>query len=68
MTGEVLGYEAQYVGKAELVRGESFEETPNGKGGYNAEYVPATVDLSATKGRRSSAGDRHAARTRTRHS
>ena len=49
VTGEVLGYEAQYVGKAELVRGESFEETPNGKGGYTAEYVPATVDLSAVK-------------------
>jgi len=57
MTGEVLGYEAQYVGKAELVRGESFEETPNGKGGYNAEYVPATVDLSATK-EEVQAGDR----------
>ena len=46
---EVLGYEAQYLGKAELVRGESFEEIPNGKGGYTAEYIPATVDLSATK-------------------
>jgi len=57
MTGAVLGYEAQYVGKAELVRGESFEETPNGKGGYNAEYVPATVDLSATK-EEVQAGDR----------
>jgi len=57
VTGEVLGYEAQYVGKAELVRGESFEETPNGKGGYNAEYVPATVDLSATK-EEVQAGDR----------
>ena len=25
------------------------EEIPNGKGGYTAEYIPATVDLSATK-------------------
>ena len=41
VTAEVLGYEAQYLGKAELVRGESFEEIPNGKGGYTAEYVPA---------------------------
>ena len=49
VTAEVLGYEAQYLGKAELVRGESFEEIPNGKGGYTAEYIPATVDLSATK-------------------
>lgn len=49
VSGEVLGYEAQYLGKAELVRGEAFEEVPNGKGGYSAEYVPATVTLSATK-------------------
>ncbi|MFN3439832.1 MAG: LysM peptidoglycan-binding domain-containing protein [Acidovorax sp.] len=49
VTGEVLGYEAQYLGKAELVRGESFEDTPNSKGGYTAEYVPATVDLTAAK-------------------
>ena len=48
-SGALLGYEAQYLGKAELVRGESFEEIPNGKGGYTAEYIPATVDLSATK-------------------
>ena len=49
VTGEILGYEAQYLGKAELVRGESFEDAPNGKGGYVSEYVPATVDLSAAK-------------------
>ncbi|CAN7550953.1 LysM peptidoglycan-binding domain-containing protein [Acidovorax sp. LjRoot117] len=49
VTGEILGYEAQYLGKAELVRGESFEETPNGKGGFVSEYVPATVDLSSAK-------------------
>lgn len=57
LTGEVLGYEAQYLGKAELVRGESVEESPNGKGGYTSEYVPATVDLSATK-EEVQAGDR----------
>lgn len=57
LTGEVLGYEAQYLGKAELVRGESFEESANGKGGYTSEYVPATVDLSATK-EEVQAGDR----------
>lgn len=49
VNGEVLGYEAQYLGKAELIRGESFEEIPNGKGGYTAEYVPATISLSDTK-------------------
>ena len=45
-TGEVLGYEAQYVGRAELVRGESIEPSPDGK---EAEIVPATVDLSGAK-------------------
>lgn len=49
VTGEILGYEAQYLGKAELVRGESYEDLPNGKGGRVSEYVPATVDLSNTK-------------------
>ncbi len=49
VTGEILGYEAQYLGKAELIRGESFEETTTAKGERSAEYVPATVDLSATK-------------------
>ena len=49
VTGEILGYEAQYLGKAELVRGETFEEIPDGRGGRTAEYIPATVDLSSTK-------------------
>ncbi len=49
ITGEILGYEAQYLGKAELVRGETFEESSNGKGGIQADYVPATVDLTAAK-------------------
>ncbi|MDD2544859.1 MAG: LysM domain-containing protein [Burkholderiaceae bacterium] len=49
VTGEILGYEARYLGKALLVRGESFEETADGKGGRVAEYVPATVELSGTK-------------------
>lgn len=49
LSGEILGYEAQYLGKAELIRGEMFEDIPNGKGGYVAEYVPATVTLSGTK-------------------
>ena len=49
VTGEILGYEAQYLGKAELVRGEMFEEIPDGKGGRISEYIPATVDLSGSK-------------------
>ena len=48
-TGEILGYEAQFVGKAELVRGESIEDTPNGKGGVTSDYVPATVNILSTR-------------------
>ena len=49
LTGEILGYEAQFVGKGELVRGESLEDTPNAKGGLTTEYVPATVDILSTR-------------------
>ena len=49
LTKEVLGYEALYVGKAELIRGEATEETANGKGGIVSEYVPATVDIMSAK-------------------
>lgn len=48
-TGEILGYEAQYLGKAELVHGESVAVTPDGKGGSTADHVPATVDITATR-------------------
>jgi len=49
VTGAVLGYEAQYLGKAELIKGEGLEESSDGKGGVASEYVPATVVLSGTK-------------------
>jgi len=39
------------------VRGESLEETADGKGGKVVEYVPATVELTATK-QEVRAGDR----------
>ena len=48
-TGEVLGYEAQYVGRAELVRGESLEQSAGTKGEMRTDIVPATVDLSGVK-------------------
>ncbi|MCK6415615.1 MAG: LysM peptidoglycan-binding domain-containing protein [Giesbergeria sp.] len=48
-SGAILGYEAHYLGKADLVRGESFEESSNDKGGYISEYVPATLDLTSSK-------------------
>ncbi len=47
-TGEVLGHEAQYLGRAELVRGESVEPVPGAKDG-EADIVPATLDLSGAK-------------------
>ncbi|OUL99547.1 LysM peptidoglycan-binding domain-containing protein [Variovorax sp. JS1663] len=47
-TGEILGYEAQYVGKAELQRGESSaKEEVDGK---EVLYpVPASLDIVATR-------------------
>lgn len=49
LTGEILGYEAQHLGTAVLVRGETFEESANGKGGVTSEYVPASLDVSSSK-------------------
>ncbi|MGI9133955.1 MAG: LysM peptidoglycan-binding domain-containing protein [Rhodoferax sp.] len=48
-TAEVLGYEAQYVGKARLVRGESTSQTQNQDGGMDNAIVPATIDIVAAK-------------------
>ncbi|HJS04071.1 MAG TPA: LysM peptidoglycan-binding domain-containing protein [Variovorax sp.] len=47
-TGEILGYEAQYVGKAQLQRGESsVKEEVEGK---EVVYpVPATIDIIAAR-------------------
>jgi hypothetical protein len=49
ITGEVLGYEAQFVGKATLVRGESTEETVSPGGKASSVVVPATIDITAAK-------------------
>ena len=48
-TQAVLGYEAQYVGKAELVRGESTVQTEDARGKAQVEIVPATIDIVSTK-------------------
>ena len=48
-SGEVLGYEAQYVGKALLVRSESTEKRKNSDGTEITEVVPATIDITAAK-------------------
>jgi hypothetical protein len=48
-TQAILGYEAQYVGQAELVRGESSTEVQEKDGGRHSEKVPATIDIVSTK-------------------
>jgi hypothetical protein len=48
-TGEVLGYEAQFVGKAELVRGESVASVKDKNGKLTNETVPATLNIMVSK-------------------
>jgi hypothetical protein len=48
-TGEILGYEAQFVGKAELVRGESISSIKDKNGKISDENVPATIDIVVAK-------------------
>ena len=48
-TQQILGYEAQYVGKAELVRGESTVQTEGKDGKAQIERVPATIDIVVAK-------------------
>jgi len=48
-TGEVLGYEAHYVGKAVLVRGEGTSDVENRDGSKSADFVPATIDVVGAK-------------------
>ena len=48
-TGEILGYEAQYVGKAELVLGESTASVTDKDGKVSTENVPATLQITVSK-------------------
>lgn len=48
-TQQILGYEAQYVGKAELVRGESTLQINDKDGKPQTETVPATIDIVAAR-------------------
>jgi nucleoid-associated protein YgaU len=48
-TGEVLGYEAQYVGKATLIRGETTADVQDKDGTTSLAVVPATIDIVAAK-------------------
>jgi hypothetical protein len=49
MTGEVLGYEAKYLGNAELVEGETVLEITDSRGDTKSQVSPASVDLSKAK-------------------
>ncbi|MBI2769322.1 MAG: LysM peptidoglycan-binding domain-containing protein [Burkholderiales bacterium] len=48
VTAKVLGYEAQYLGKAALVRSESVREVAT-KSGTEPTIIPATIDIVSTK-------------------
>ena len=49
ITGEILGYEAQYVGQARLARGESRSDLPGPDGKPEGNVVPATIDILTAK-------------------
>ena len=48
-SGEVLGYEAQYVGKALLARGESTSSVTGKDGSTTTDITPATIDIVVAK-------------------
>lgn len=48
-SGEVLGYEAQFVGKASLMRSEMAEATEGANGKMATDIVPATIDIVEAK-------------------
>ena len=49
VTKAVLGYEAQYLGKASLVRGESVQPVKTGSGDAKPTVVPATIDIVSAR-------------------
>jgi hypothetical protein len=49
VTRVVLGYEAAYLGKATLVRGEGVEMVKTSSGGQTEMAVPATIDIVSAK-------------------
>lgn len=49
VTREVLGYEAQYVGRAHLVKGETVEQVKVSSGEMQPVPVPATVEIVAAR-------------------
>jgi hypothetical protein len=49
VTHRVLGYEARYLGDAELVRGEGVQAVRTSSGGSEEAAVPATIDITRAK-------------------
>ena len=49
VTKAVLGYEAQYLGQAQLVRGETTQTVVQSNGEAKPMPVPATIDIQAVK-------------------
>jgi hypothetical protein len=49
LTKQVLGYEAQYLGSADLVRSESIQKLRVSSGKMEDTVVPATVDITRAK-------------------
>ena len=49
VTGEVLGFEALYLGRALLARSETTEESIGKDGATQMDIVPATVDIADIK-------------------
>ena len=48
-TREILGYEAKYLGGAELARGEGVEQVASRGGNTSNLLVPATIDITRAK-------------------
>ena len=49
VTKVILGYEAQFLGKASLQRSESVGEVQNRSGAMEATIIPATIDIVGAK-------------------
>jgi hypothetical protein len=49
VSGEVLGYEAQYIGKSMLARSETSQSLMGADGKTRTDIVPATIDIVDAK-------------------
>ena len=49
VTGEVLGFEAPYIGRVLLARGESVQTTTGADGKSTQEVIPGTIDIVAAR-------------------